>query len=62
MKRAARRLSQIERAVALAGDQALAIVLAAGRPPAAIEREVAELDRRLGAAGRHGQRVIVMDR
>ena len=62
MRQAARRVGQIERAVALAGDQPLAIVLAAERPPAEVDREAAELERRLRAAGRHGPRVIVIDR
>lgn len=62
MRQAARRLRALEHQQAAEGEPVIAIVLAAGRPPAAVDREAAELERRLRAAGRHGPRVIVIDR
>ena len=62
MRQAARRLRALEHQQAAEGEPVIAIVLAAGQRDAAVGREAAELERRLSAAGRHGQRVIVIDR
>lgn len=62
MRQAARRVAVLEHLRAAEGEPVIAVVLAAGRPPAAVDREAAELERRLWAAGRHGQRVIIIDR
>ncbi len=63
VKAVERRLEVLER-VATADDDLIAIVLAAGKTPAEIEREVLALEHRLSAAGRRGPGpgVIVMDR
>jgi len=65
MIRASKRLQALERSAARQGagqgERALAVVLAHGRPPEEVEREI---DHWLLTAGRRepGQRLIVIDR
>lgn len=64
MRQIERRLNALEQTVAGGGGPLLAVVLAAGKTPAAVEREVADLVRRVQASRRRnpGPAVIILDR